>query len=92
MGNQMVFQRFELKYLINFKQQQTILSAMEPYMEPDEYRHSSIRNIYLDTLDFRIIRRSLERPVYKEKLRLRSYGSATNKDPVFVELKKNSVL
>lgn len=45
-------------------------------MRPDEYSHSSIRNLYLDTPDFRLIRRSLEKPVYKEKLRLRSYGRA----------------
>ena len=57
-------------------------------MQPDEYSHSSIRNLYLDTPDFRLIRRSLERPVYKEKLRIRSYGRAGIGDTVFVELKK----
>lgn len=31
---------------------------------------------------------SLEKPVYKEKLRLRSYGIPKAKDPVFLELKK----
>lgn len=56
-------------------------------MVPDEYSHSSIRNLYLDTPDFRLIRRSLERPVYKEKLRIRSYGPAGMEDPVYVELK-----
>ena len=61
---------------------------MAPYMEPDEYSHSSIRNLYLDTPDFRLIRRSLERPVYKEKLRVRSYRRAGLEEPVFVELKK----
>ena len=45
-------------------------------MEPDQYSHSSIRNLYLDTPDFRLICRSLEKPVYKEKLRVRSYGRA----------------
>ena len=61
---------------------------MAPYMVPDEYSHSSIRNLYLDTPDFRLIRRSLEKPVYKEKLRVRSYGRAEGCSHVFVELKK----
>lgn len=88
MKNQMIFQRYESKYLMTLSQQQTVLAAMKPYMEPDVYSHSSIRNLYLDTPDFRLIRRSLERPVYKEKLRIRSYGRAENTDMVFVELKK----
>ena len=85
---QSTFQRYELKYLMTTGQQQAILAAMEPHMEPDQYNHSSIRNLYLDTPDFRLIRRSLEKPVYKEKLRVRSYGRAGAGDPVFVELKK----
>ena len=84
MKNQMIFQRYESKYLMTLSQQQTVLAAMRPYV----YSHSSIRNLYLDTPDFRLIRRSLERPVYKEKLRIRSYGRAENTDMVFVELKK----
>lgn len=88
MKNQMIFQRYELKYVLNFRQLQAVLDAMEPHMVPDEYSHSSIRNLYLDTPDFRLIRRSLEKPVYKEKLRVRSYGQAGKQEPVFVELKK----
>ena len=65
MKNQMVFERYELKYLIDRRRQEEILAAMEPYMMPDEYSHSSIRNLYLDTPDYRLIRRSLEKPVYK---------------------------
>ena len=86
--NQMIFQRYEFKYLMDFRQMQAVLAAMEPYMVPDEYSHSSIRNLYLDTPDFRLIRRSQEKPVYKEKLRVRSYGRAGAKENVFVELKK----
>lgn len=88
MGNQMVFKRYEIKYLINRCQRDAILKAMGPYMTPDEYGHSSIRNIYYDTPDFRLIRESLEKPIYKEKLRVRSYGPAGAWDRVFVELKK----
>ncbi len=88
MKNQMTFQRYEFKYLMDVWQQQAVLEAMAPYMVPDEYSHSSIRNLYLDTPDFRLIRRSLERPIYKEKLRVRSYGRAEEQAQVFVELKK----
>ena len=87
MKNQMFFQRYEQKYVLNSRQLQAVLDAMAPYMVPDEYSHSSIRNLYLDTPDFRLIRRSLERPVYKEKLRVRSYNRAGEHEPVFVELK-----
>ena len=88
MGSQMVFKRYELKYLMDRRQRDAVLRAMEPYMSIDGYGHSSIRNIYYDTPNFRLIRESLEKPVYKEKLRVRSYGPAGAGDPVFVELKK----
>lgn len=88
MKNQMIFQRYEFKYLMDRRQLQAVLTAMAPYMVPDEYSHSSIRNLYLDTPDYRLIRRSLERPVYKEKFRVRSYGQVGKQDQVFVELKK----
>lgn len=88
MKQQMIFQRYEFKYLLDDRQLQAVLAAMEPHMVPDEYSHSSIRNLYLDTPDFRLIRRSLEKPVYKEKIRIRSYGRAAAETAVFVELKK----
>lgn len=88
MGNQMVFKRYEIKYLMDRRQRDAVLKAMEPYMSIDKYGHSSIRNIYYDTPNFQLIRESLEKPVYKEKLRVRSYGRAATGDPVFVELKK----
>lgn len=88
MNSQMVFQRYEIKYLLTRKQKEIILAAMEPYMELDAYGRSTIRNIYYDTDNYRLVRRSLEQPVYKEKLRVRSYGTVEPGDKVFVELKK----
>lgn len=88
MKHQMIFRRYEFKYLMDTRQLQAVLAAMAPHMVPDEYSHSSIRNLYLDTPDFRLIRRSLEKPVYKEKLRVRSYDRAGGAETVFVELKK----
>lgn len=88
MKYQDTFQRYEIKYLLNSRQKQAILQAMEPYMKLDTYGRTTIRNVYFDTDNFRLIRRSLERPVYKEKLRIRSYQQVGPQDPVFVELKK----
>lgn len=88
MGTQMVFKRYEIKYLLDRKQKEKILEAMEPYMALDGYGRSIIRNIYYDTDTYRLVRKSLEKPVYKEKLRVRSYKAAGAEDEVFVELKK----
>lgn len=85
---QMVFQRYETKYLLSRKQKEKIIRAMKPYMEPDEYGHNTIRTIYYDTDNYRLVRTSLQKPVYKEKLRVRSYKTAGPEDEVFVELKK----
>ena len=49
---------------------------------------STICNIYYDTPSHQLVRNSIEKPVYKEKLRVRSYGVPNNEDMVFVELKK----
>lgn len=88
MSEQMVFQRYEMKYLLTRRQKEKVLTAMQPYMEFDAYGRSTIRNIYYDTDTYRLARKSLERPVYKEKLRVRSYSAAAPGDKVFVELKK----
>ena len=88
MAYQLIFKRYELKYLLTHTQKEKILEAMSPYMELDKYGRTTIRNIYFDTDNYRLIRRSIEKPAYKEKLRIRSYGGATSDSTVFVELKK----
>ena len=69
-----VFKRYELKYMLTLEQKEKILAAMQPYMQLDQYGRTTIRNIYFDTDTYRIIRRSIEKPIYKEKLRIRSFG------------------
>lgn len=90
MANQIqtCFERYEKKYRITAAQQQALLAGMQPYMTADAYGEYTICNIYYDTDDWRLIRASLEKPVYKEKLRVRSYGTPTPDGKVFVELKK----
>ena len=88
MDHQMIFKRYEIKYLLTASQKQCVLEAMEPHMRLDCYGRDTIRNIYFDTDNYRLIRRSMEGPVYKEKLRLRSYCQAGPEENVYVELKK----
>ncbi len=85
---QTVFKRYELKYLLTQQQKQTVLQAMAEHMELDQYGRTTIRNIYFDTETYRLIRRSIDKPAYKEKLRIRSYKQAKANSTVFVELKK----
>ncbi len=83
-----VFKRYELKYMLTPSEKEKLLQAMSPYMSIDKYGRTTIRNIYLDTDNYRLIRRSIEKPTYKEKLRIRSYSEASSDSTVFVELKK----
>ena len=64
---QAVFKRKEIKYLLTSAQLEAFRTAMEEHMEPDAFPHSSISNLYYDTPDFRMVRRSLEKPLYKKK-------------------------
>lgn len=82
------FERYEIKFLITQSQKTELLQLFNTYMKKDDFGPSSMYNIYYDTPDFLLIRRSIEKPVYREKLRLRSYGVASDESPVYLELKK----
>ena len=83
-----VFQRIEVKYLLSDRQYTELLKSLENMAAIDSYGRTSILNIYFDTPDFKLIERSLEKPVYKEKLRLRTYGVASDDTNAFIEIKK----
>lgn len=85
---QYVFARQEKKYLLNNIQYAKLKNIISQYICEDNYAEYTICNLYFDTDDYRIIRDSIEKPVYKEKLRLRSYGTAAKDSTVFWELKK----
>lgn len=85
---QSCFKRYEKKYRLTPAQQRMIIEGMREHMTADEHAAYTICNIYYDTADWSLIRTSLEKPVYKEKLRIRSYGTPTDGGKVFVELKK----
>ena len=84
---QSCFQRYEKKYLLTPAQYAAVKRGMASFMKPDAHPRYTICNIYYDTANFDLIRASLEKPVYKEKLRLRSYGVPGSRDPVFAEIK-----
>ncbi|MCD7709060.1 MAG: polyphosphate polymerase domain-containing protein [Clostridiales bacterium] len=88
MADQMVFKRHEIKYMLTSEQKQILLDGMREHMTEDEHGRSTILSLYLDTPDFLLIRRSMDGPLYREKLRLRSYGVADGDTTVFLELKK----
>ena len=83
-----VFRRYEKKYLVTQQQFNQLARVFLPRMVPDRFAQSTISNIYYDTPDFRLIRRSLDRPPYKEKLRLRTYQAPAADTEVFLEIKK----
>jgi hypothetical protein len=83
-----VFRRREIKFLLSASERTVVEAALRQRMVPDEHGVSTVCNLYYDTEDFRLIRRSLEHPVYKEKLRLRCYGIARPGADLFLELKK----
>lgn len=85
-----VMQRYELKYILNKEQIEYLKKQLVGKMEIDQYGLTSIASLYYDTPDYRLIRTSQEKPLFKEKIRLRSYGIATNYSPVFLELKRKA--
>lgn len=82
------FKRMEKKYLLSENDYNHIMSKLNQYLEKDPYYKSTICNIYFDTEKFDLIQSSLEKPIYKEKVRLRSYGIPQLDDTVFLEIKK----
>jgi hypothetical protein len=82
------FKRIEKKYLVDRNTYLAFISAIRPYVVKDEYGKYTTSSLYFDTADYSSIRTSLEKPVYKEKLRLRSYGIPKEDDLVFLEIKK----
>lgn len=82
------FERIEKKFWLSAEQYQSLLPIFADRMKPDEHGESTVCNIYYDTPDYALIRRSIERPRFKEKLRIRSYGIPRDSDAVFLEIKR----
>lgn len=86
------FNRYENKYRVDQRTWELLQSQLLDRMEPDTYNQNgrtySISNLYYDTPDSHLIRTSLQKPVYKEKLRLRAYGVPGLETQVYLEIKK----
>lgn len=87
-----VFNRYENKYLMDTKAFYNIYNDLMEYMEPDEHNKDNkfytISNLYYDTEHHSLIRNSLSKPKYREKLRIRAYGVPGADAKVYLELKK----
>jgi hypothetical protein len=82
------FKRYEVKYLLTENKYKMLRLKLQDKLSIDNFGNTTICNIYLDTPEHLLIRNSMEKPIYKEKLRLRSYGTPVEGDTVFVEIKK----
>lgn len=93
MGVITIFQRVEKKYRLTKAQRDWLLEQLGDRLIPDIYGRSTVCSLYLDTPGRQIIRESIDakgfdKPAYREKLRIRSYGTPTAESPVFFEIKK----
>lgn len=84
----MVFERYEKKYRLPEETYLQLIERLREYMQADQYGKHTICSLYFDAKDYLLIRRSIEKPDYKEKLRLRSYGIPSPDTNVYLELKK----
>jgi hypothetical protein len=89
-GPIVVMKRYERKYLLSAEQTEYLVKRLEGHMKLDQYGRTSIASLYYDTPNYRLIRASVEKPPFKEKIRLRSYGLAALESPVFLELKRKA--
>ncbi|MCR4911600.1 MAG: polyphosphate polymerase domain-containing protein [Bacilli bacterium] len=85
-----VMKRYELKYILNKEQLAYFQEEILKYMKIDKYGLTTISSVYYDTPNCTLINKSIEKPAYKEKIRLRSYGLAKDDSPVFLEIKRKN--
>ena len=85
---QCIFKRYETKYLVTREQRAAIENVLSRHMEPDDFGEYLVQNLYYDTDGWDVIRASIEKPSYKEKMRMRCYGELNPESRLFLELKK----
>jgi len=85
---QSIFRRQEIKFVLDTEKLEPLHSAMTEKIPPDKFPQYLVQSIYFDTPNWDIIRMSIEKPVYKEKLRLRCYGVPGEDTEMYLELKK----
>ena len=85
-----VFKRYEIKYIIDNSTYEKIISEIKKHLVKSDYKDETIQSLYYDTDDYVLIRKSIEKPIFKEKLRLRSYGLHTDGKILFLEIKNSN--
>ncbi len=83
-----IIDRMEQKYFISFNDYDKLMNRINDKLVKDKYFDERIYNVYFDNDDYDLINKSLEKPIYKEKVRLRSYSKANSNTNVFLEMKK----
>jgi len=83
-----IIDRMEQKYFISFEKFNKLMNLIKDKLVKDKYFDERIYNVYFDNDDYDLIIKSLDKPVYKEKIRLRSYSRANSNTNVFLEMKK----
>ena len=86
-----IIDRFEIKYLLNKCDYNLLINKINDYLVKDKYFKETIYNIYFDSDDYYLINRSLEKPIYKEKIRIRSYDKTNDSTSIFLEIKKKYI-
>lgn len=82
------YMRQEIKYLLTPQQKRLLLESLYDYITEDKYSNQTISSLYCDSDEDILIRTSLEKPYYREKLRLRAYGTPNDNSRVYLEIKK----
>ena len=83
-----IIDRYEQKYLLSKKEYNSLIKYIDDYLVKDRYFVETIYNVYFDNDDYELINRSIEKPIYKEKVRMRSYYKTDNDTNIFLEIKK----
>lgn len=85
------FKRVERKYIVTASQKEALLKILKEHMDLDKFCVNDatykIQNIYYDTDDDILIKKSIQKPKYKEKLRARKYVGTKK---IFLEIKKKA--
>lgn len=82
-----IFERVETKYVLSKEEYELLMKKIHKHLNQDEYFKTTICNIYFDTDNYDLINKSIDKPIYKEKVRLRSYNVPSLSDYVFFEIK-----
>lgn len=83
-----IIDRYEQKYLLTKDNFNYLINLIDDYLVKDKYFKETIYNVYFDNDYFEIINRSIDKPIYKEKIRMRSYYKTDNDTNIFLEIKK----